>query len=93
LLRNIVIAGVSVVIVLALAWTWLAWSAGMFIPHDDRWAVAPGETTKDGFSHQKKTLKLPSSHVAYIDIGSGPPLILADAARELSEARTPVATQ
>lgn len=76
MLRSILTAGASVVIVLALAWTWLAWSAGMFIPHDERWAVAPGETTKDGFSHQKKTLTLPSSHVAYIDIGSGPPLIL-----------------
>jgi len=76
MLRKILIGGVGVVIVLGLAWTGLAWSAGMFIPHDDRWAVAPGETTNDGFSHQKKTMTLPSSQVAYIDIGTGPPLIL-----------------
>jgi pimeloyl-ACP methyl ester carboxylesterase len=76
MLRNILLAGISLVIVLGLAWTWLAWSAGTFIPHDDRWAVAPGETTKDGFSHQKRILALPSSQIAYIDVGSGPPLIL-----------------
>lgn len=76
MLRKLLIGGGAVVTVLGLVWTGLAWSAGMFIPHDERWAVAPGEATQDGFSHQKKFLTLPSSEVAYIDIGSGPPLIL-----------------
>jgi pimeloyl-ACP methyl ester carboxylesterase len=75
MLQAIVIGGAGIAIILGIAWAGLAWSAGMFIPYDDRWAVAPGETTKDGFSDQKKSMTLPSSEVAYIDLGSGPPLI------------------
>lgn len=74
--RKLLIGGATAIAVLGAAWVGLAASAGMFIPHDSRWAVAPGETTKDGFSEQKKTIRLPSSHVAYIDVGRGPPLIL-----------------
>ena len=33
-------------------------------------------STDDGISHQKKILKLPTADVAYIEVGSGPPLIL-----------------
>lgn len=76
MVRKFMVGLAAVATVLALIWVFLAWSAGMFIPHDDRWAVAPGETTNDGFSHQKKTMALPSSHVAYVDAGEGPPLIL-----------------
>jgi pimeloyl-ACP methyl ester carboxylesterase len=76
MLRNALYGGLVVVVALGLLWTWLARPAGMFIAHDNRWAVAPGETTHDGFSQQKRTLKLPSSYVAYIDVGTGPPLIL-----------------
>jgi pimeloyl-ACP methyl ester carboxylesterase len=57
-------------------WLLLAASAGMFIPHDGRYAVSPGETTDDGFSSQKKHIKVGGLDVAYIDVGSGPPLIL-----------------
>jgi pimeloyl-ACP methyl ester carboxylesterase len=48
----------------------------MFIPHDGRWAVAPGEFTQDGFSQNKQLIELGDMQVAYIDIGEGPPLIL-----------------
>ena len=65
-----------VIAVLAVGWTILAWRAGMFIPHDGRWAVAPGEFTDDGFSQQKQLITLGDTQVAYIDIGQGPPLIL-----------------
>jgi pimeloyl-ACP methyl ester carboxylesterase len=65
-----------VVAVLAVGWTFLAWRAGMFIPHDGRWAVAPGEFSDDGFSQQKQLITLGDTQVAYIDIGDGPPLIL-----------------
>jgi len=74
--RKLFIGVASALVLLGATWTGLAWSAGMFIPHDGRWAVAPGETTNDGFSHRKKTLVLPGSQVAYIDVGKGPPLIL-----------------
>jgi pimeloyl-ACP methyl ester carboxylesterase len=61
---------------LAVGWTVLAWRAGMFIPHDGRWAVAPGEFTEDGFSQQKQVITLGDTQVAFIDVGEGPPLIL-----------------
>ncbi|MBT9446647.1 MAG: alpha/beta hydrolase [Hyphomonadaceae bacterium] len=64
------------VAVLLLGWTFLAWRAGMFIPHDGRWAVAPGAFTADGFSQQKKLITLGQTQVAYLDIGEGPPLVL-----------------
>jgi pimeloyl-ACP methyl ester carboxylesterase len=62
---------------LAAIWLLLAWRAGMFIPHDSRYAVAPGETTRDGgFSAQKKFIRAGGLDIAYVDIGSGPPLIV-----------------
>ncbi|MFA6985902.1 MAG: alpha/beta hydrolase [Arenimonas sp.] len=60
----------------SLGWLAMAMNSGAFIPHDGRWAVAPGEFTADGFSAQKKLLKLPDSRVAYIELGRGPPLLL-----------------
>lgn len=69
-LTAMILAGLSAL------WAILAWRAGMFIPHDGRWAVAPGDFTKDGFSGSKKLMKLGETEIAYIDIGKGPPLIL-----------------
>lgn len=60
----------------SLGWLALAVNSGAFTPHDERWAVAPGEFTADGFSTQKKLLKLPDSTVAYVELGEGPPLLL-----------------
>lgn len=65
-----------VFVALAAGWTFLAWRAGQFIPHDGRWAVAPGAFTDDGFSQQKQLITLGETQVAYLDIGEGPPLIL-----------------
>jgi pimeloyl-ACP methyl ester carboxylesterase len=73
---NWLVGGVAAVAGLGILWTTMAWLSGQFIPHDDRWAVVPGEVTKDGFAHQKKTIKLPSATVAFVDAGQGPPLIL-----------------
>ena len=61
---------------LLLGWLALAWNSGLFMPHDERWAVTPGDFTDDGFSSQKKILDLPDSKVAYVDVGQGPVLIL-----------------
>lgn len=62
--------------ILALVWVVLAWRSGAFTPHDQRWAVAPGETTSDGFAQDKQIAELPDFQGAYVEIGSGPPLIL-----------------
>jgi pimeloyl-ACP methyl ester carboxylesterase len=64
------------VLTLLLVWLVLAWNSGLFMPHDERWAVTPGTFTDDGFSYQKKILDLPDSKVAYLDMGHGPALIL-----------------
>jgi len=38
--------GLSAVLAGGVIWTLLAWRAGLFIPHDGHWAVAPGEVTQ-----------------------------------------------
>lgn len=75
-MRRVLIWIGLVVALLATGWTFLAWRSGLFIPHDARWAVAPGEFTEDGFSQQKQLITLSDTQIAYIDIGEGPPLIL-----------------
>lgn len=75
-MRRVRVAAFAVVVVLSLGWVFLAFRAGMFIPHDGRWAVTPGEFTDDGFSHQKQLITLGDTQVAYLDVGEGPPLIL-----------------
>ncbi|PHS20388.1 MAG: hypothetical protein COA86_00085 [Kangiella sp.] len=61
---------------LAVLWLVMAFDSGLFIAHDNRYAVKPFEFTDDGFSQQKKIIDLPSSTVAYLDIGEGPILVL-----------------
>jgi hypothetical protein len=68
-LGNWLVGGAYALAGLGLLWTAMAWRSGQFIPHDGRWAVAPGEVTRDGFAHQKKTIKLPSATIAYVDVG------------------------
>ncbi|KAF0186542.1 MAG: oxidoreductase-hydrolase involved in aromatic ring cleavage [Alphaproteobacteria bacterium] len=75
-MRRLHLAVGAFVAVLSIGWVALAGQAGMFIPHDDRWAVAPGEFTDDGFSNQKRTITLGDTQVAYLEFGEGPPLIL-----------------
>jgi len=67
--------GVSL-LALVLGWLALAFNAGMFIPHDERYAVEPGDFTPDVFASQKKIIDLGDRKVAYIDIGAGKPVIL-----------------
>ncbi len=74
--RKWLVGGLGSLMALGIAWTAMAARSGLFIPHDDRWAVTPGSVTNDGFAHQKKILKLPSATIAYIETGQGPPLIL-----------------
>ncbi|MGD9967550.1 MAG: alpha/beta fold hydrolase [Hyphomonadaceae bacterium] len=75
-MRRLLLSVGFILSILAVTWTFLAWRSGLFIPHDDRWAVAPGEFTEDGFSHQKQLITLGETQVAYIELGAGPPLIL-----------------
>jgi pimeloyl-ACP methyl ester carboxylesterase len=74
-MRVLMIAGL-VLAALALLWTALAWNAGMFIPHDERFAVEPSSFTPDVFATRKKIGTLGTRQVAYIDIGQGEPVIL-----------------
>lgn len=69
------IAAITILVVLA-GWLALAVSAGMFIPHDERFAVEPWEFSSDVMSTHKKIADLKNRKVAYVDIGSGDPLIL-----------------
>lgn len=61
---------------LLAVWLLLAWNSGLFMAHDDRWAVNAGTFTDDGFSQQKKILELATGKVAYLDVGQGQPLVL-----------------
>ncbi len=61
---------------LGLIWLALAAYSGTFIPHDSRYAVAPGDFTPDSMAAYKKVIDLGGYKVAYIDIGHGDPVIL-----------------
>jgi 2-hydroxymuconate-semialdehyde hydrolase len=69
--RGIALALASV----SLTWVLLAWRSGAFLSSTTP-AVRAGEVTADGFSSRKQLAQLPSGAVAYIDEGSGPPLVL-----------------
>jgi pimeloyl-ACP methyl ester carboxylesterase len=61
---------------LVLAWIILAALSGMFIPHDNRYAVKPGEISPDIVSSHKHIANLKNFQVACFDTGSGEPVIL-----------------
>ncbi|HEV2363331.1 MAG TPA: alpha/beta hydrolase [Caulobacteraceae bacterium] len=61
---------------LALAWAGMAADAGMFIPHDGRLAVQPGEFTAGVFASRKKLVEVNGRQIAYVDMGQGEPIIL-----------------
>lgn len=69
--RNLAI----VVFALSASWLVLAARSGAFLPRTGA-AVVAGELTPDGFSSRKRIVSLPSGPVAYIDEGSGPPVVL-----------------
>lgn len=61
---------------LAAVWLGLAANSGAFLSREGRYAVEPGAFVADGFAKNKKIANLPSAKIAYLDVGSGPPLIL-----------------
>lgn len=63
-------------VVLGLAWLAMAVDAGMFIPHDGRFAVQPGQFTPDALASEKKIIDLGRWKVAYLDVGKGEPVVL-----------------
>ena len=75
MMRFLTIAGLTLA-ALTLLWGALAWNSGMFIPHDERFAVEPGSFAADVFASRKKLITLGARQVAYIDIGQGDPVIL-----------------
>jgi 2-hydroxymuconate-semialdehyde hydrolase len=64
-----------IIIGLILCWAILAWNAGMFIPHDERYAVESGSFS-DTMSSYKKNITLKNYKIACIDVGAGEPVIL-----------------
>lgn len=58
------------------AWLVLAWGSGQFLSRTDRYGVAPGAFTADGFSAAKRIVALPDYTVAVYEAGDGPPLFL-----------------
>ena len=61
---------------LAAIWLVLAANSGAFMSREGRYAVEPEAFVADGFAKGKKIADLPSAKIAYLDVGSGPPLIL-----------------
>jgi len=72
---NVLNVTVFIVIASALIWAILAWNAGMFIPHDKRYAIEPSSFS-DVMAADKKIISLKDYKIACIDIGSGEPVIL-----------------
>lgn len=56
-------------------WSVSAWHSGAFASGSSP-AVRVGDVTNDGFSSRKRIARLPSGPVAYVEEGSGPPLVL-----------------
>lgn len=61
---------------LTALWAVMAVRAGMFIPHDGRWAVRPGEFSPDGMAAHKRIVTVGGRQVAYVEMGQGEPVIL-----------------
>jgi pimeloyl-ACP methyl ester carboxylesterase len=66
----------SIIGVLVLGWLILAYESGTFIPDDTRYAVAPGDFTRDAMAPYKKLIDLGGYKIAYVDMGKGKPVIL-----------------
>lgn len=69
------IAAISAVS-LAAIWAVMALRAGMFIPHDERWAVRPGAFSPDAMAAHKRVTAVGGRQVAYVEMGQGEPVIL-----------------
>lgn len=60
---------------LAAAWVVMAWRSGVWLAADET-VVKADAFTADGFSSRKRIAHLPLGDVAYLDEGSGPPVVL-----------------
>ncbi len=67
---------IGIIVVLGLLWTFAAVKAGLFITDSHRLASNPDEESMDLFSKKKKFIDVDSWRVAYIDEGSGDPVLL-----------------
>ena len=74
--KKITMITTLIILIMGLGWLMLAISAGMFIPHDGRFAVEPGKFSPDIMSAKKIIADLQNRRVAYVDMGSGDPVIL-----------------
>jgi 2-hydroxymuconate-semialdehyde hydrolase len=63
-------------VVMAAVWLVAAIESGLFIAEDDRPASTPNEESMDAFSRQKKFINVERWQVAYIDEGTGDPIVL-----------------
>lgn len=66
----------SIAGLLSLGWLVLAFKSGAFIRDDSRYAVSPGDFTRDALAGHKKIIDLGNYKVAYLDEGEGEPVIL-----------------
>jgi hypothetical protein len=67
-------------VVLGLLWTLAAVKAGLFITDRHAAASNPHEEPMESFSKNKKFIDVNSWRVAYIDEGSGEPVLISVAA-------------
>jgi pimeloyl-ACP methyl ester carboxylesterase len=75
-MKLLVASALSLILVLAVIWIVGAWKAGYFL-RDRRPPVSlPGEASMDAFSKHKRYVQVGPWNVAYIDEGSGPPVLL-----------------
>src|SRR6266542_5153148 len=67
---------VGIIVALGLLWTFAAIKAGLFITDRHAAASNPHEESMEAFSRNKKFIDVDSWRVAYIDEGSGEPVLL-----------------
>src|SRR5262245_64078146 len=67
---------VGIIVALGLLWTFAAMKAGLFITDRHTAASNPHEEPMEAFSKNKKFIDVDSWRVAYIDEGSGEPVLL-----------------
>ena len=67
---------IGIIVVLGLLWTFAAMKAGLFITDRHAEASNPAEESMEAFSKNKKFIDVDSWRVAYVDEGSGEPVLL-----------------
>jgi hypothetical protein len=74
--RRIMYLIIGIIVALGLLWTFAAMKAGLFITDRHTAASNPHEESMEAFSRNKKFIDVDSWRVAYIDEGSGAPILL-----------------